>query len=149
MAFRIPGFCKVRQFFTGFSLYLKKIIIRIPAGKMASNEITSLRRYRAHRIYKKFIALPASQQTNSRAALLLEAIFEYAYEHVPRARHYSAPRVSVSVKESARISERLEEFLPMGGAGDPIMKWLHDNMIAEAWSYPEDRRQFVRDCLRR
>ena len=116
---------------------------------MARNEITSLRRFRAHRIYKKFISLPASQQTNARAALLLEAIFDYAYEHVPSARHYSARRVSVSVKESGRISERLEEFLPMGSGGEPIMKWLHENMISEAWSYPEDRRQFVRDCLRR
>lgn len=116
---------------------------------MASKKITSLRRYRAQRIYKKFIALPASQQTNARAALLLEAIFDYAYEHVPHARHYSSRRVSVSVKESARISERLDEFMPEGGAGEPIMNWLHENMVAEAWSYPEDRRQFIRDCLRR
>ncbi len=116
---------------------------------MAKNKITSLRRYRAQRIYKNFISMPASQQTNARAALLLEAIFDYAYEHVPRARHYSTHRVKVSVTESARISERLEEFLPLGSKGEPIMKWLHDNMVADAWSYPEDRRQFVRDCLRR
>ena len=116
---------------------------------MARNKVTSLRRYRAHRIYKTFIALPASQQTNAHAALLLEAIFDYAYEHVPLARHYSAPRARVSGQESARISERLEEFLPMDSDGEPIMKWLHDNMIVEAWSYPEDRRQFIRDCLRR
>lgn len=116
---------------------------------MARNEITSLRRYRAQRIYRNFVSLPVSQRTNSRAALLLEAIFDYAYEHVPRARRYSTRRVRVSEKESARISARLEEFLPPNGAHDPIMKWLHDNMVAEAWSYPEDRRQFIRDCLRR
>jgi len=116
---------------------------------MARNEITSLRRYQAQRIYKRFVSMPASQQTNARAALLLEAIFNYAYEHIPRARHNSTNRVRVSEQESARISARLEEFLPPGNANDPIMKWLHDNMVAEAWSYPEDRRQFVRDCLRR
>jgi hypothetical protein len=116
---------------------------------MAKNKITSLRRYRAERIYKNFVSIPASQQTNARAALLLEAIFDYAYEHVPRARRYSTRRVKVSVKESARISARLEEFLPLGSTGEPIMKWLHDNMVDEAWSYPDDRRQFIRDCLRR
>ena len=116
---------------------------------MAKNKITSLRRYRAHRIYKNFMVMPASQQTNARAALLLEAIFDYAYEHVPRSRRYTTRRVKVSIKESVRISARLEEFLPPGSAREPIMKWLHDNMVAEAWSYPEDRRQFVRDCLRR
>ena len=116
---------------------------------MAKNKITSLRRYRAQRIYNNFVSIPASQQTNARAALLLEAIFDYAYEYVPRARRYSTRRVKVSVKESARISARLEEFLPIGRTGEPIMKWLHDNMVDEAWSYPDDRRQFIRDCLRR
>jgi hypothetical protein len=116
---------------------------------MARNKITSLRRYRAQRIYQRFVSMPVSQRTNARAAMLLEAIFDYAYEHVPHARHYSTRRVRVNEQESARISARLEEFLPPGTAREPIMKWLHDNMVAEAWSYPEDRRQFIRDCLRR
>ncbi len=116
---------------------------------MARNKITSLRYYRAQRIYENFVSLPASQQTNARAALLLEAIFDYAYEHVPRSHRFSSRRVQVSKEESTRISARLEEFVPLGNERQPIMKWLHDNMVAEAWSYPEDRRQFVRDCLRR
>ncbi len=116
---------------------------------MANNNITSLRHYRAHRIHKKFVSLPAQQRTNARAALLLEAIFDYAYEHVPHNRRYSTNRTKISEQESARISARLEEFLPSGNSPEPIMKWLHDNMVDEAWSYPEDRRQFIRDCLRR
>jgi|GEM_PF-1759273 len=116
---------------------------------MAKNKITSLRRYRAQRIYESFVSLPASQKTNARTALLLEALFDYAYEHVPRTHRYSARRARISERESARISARLEEFLPLADAREPIMKWLHDNMVAEAWSYPEDRRLFVRDCLRR
>lgn len=116
---------------------------------MARNKITSLRHYRAQRIHENFVTLPESQRTNARAALLLEAIFDYAYEHVPRTHRYSSRRVKVSEKESVRISNRLEEFLPFSKSGEPIMKWLHDNMVEEAWSYPEDRRQFVRDCLRR
>jgi len=116
---------------------------------MANNKITSLRRYRAQRIYETFMSLPVSQQTNARAALLLEAVFDYAYEHVPRTSRYSSRRAGISEQESARISARLEEFLPSRSAREPIMKWLHDNMVAEAWSYPEDRRLFVRDCLRR
>ena len=116
---------------------------------MARENITSLRRFRAQRIYNNFVSLPVSQRTNARAALLLEAIFDYAYEHVPHARRYSTRRAKVSEQESVRISARLEEFLPLGNTREPIMKWLHDNMVSEAWSYPEDRRQFVRDCLRR
>ncbi len=115
---------------------------------MVRNNITSLRRYRAQRIYDNFVTLPVSQRTNARVALLLEAIFDYAYEHAPRARRYSTRRIRVSEEESARISARLEEFLPFGNSREPIMGWLHDNMVAEAWSYPDDRRQFVRDCLR-
>lgn len=115
---------------------------------MTSNNITSLRRYRAQRIYTNFVSLPVSQRTNARTGLLLEAIFDYAYEHVPNTHRYSDRRTKVSAEESVRISTRLEEFLPLGNTQAPIMKWLHDNMVAEAWSYPEDRRQFVRDCLR-
>jgi len=116
---------------------------------MAKNTIVSLRHYRAQRIHRNFVSLPATERTNARAALLLEAIFDYAYEYVPRNRRYSTRRANVSEQESARISARLEEFLPADNAREPIMKWLHDNMVAEAWSYPEDRRRFVRECLRR
>ncbi len=116
---------------------------------MVRNRVTSLRHYRAQRIHKSFISLPVSQRTNARAGLLLEAIFDYAYEHVPDSNRYPIRRIKVSEQESARISARLEEFLPFEDAQEPIMKWLHDNMVEEAWSYPEDRRQFVRDCLRR
>ena len=116
---------------------------------MAISKITSLRRYRAQRIHKKFMSLPTSQRTNERASLLLEAIFDYAYEHVPEARYYSRRSIRVSPCESVLISERLEEFLPPDERGQPIMKWLHENMIEDAWSYPEDRRRFIRDCLQR
>jgi len=116
---------------------------------MARNNITSLRRYRAQRIYERFVSLPAAQRTNARTALLLEAIFDYAYENIPRPRRFSSRRVKVSEQESARISARLEEFAPFGDGRAPITRWLHDNMVAEAWSYPDDRRQFVRDCLKR
>ena len=116
---------------------------------MAKNNITSLRRYRAQRIHSKFMGLPNSQRTNERASLLLEAMFDYAYEHVPQARYYSSQAIKVDVEDSALISARLEEFLPPDKTGIPIMKWLHDNMIDDAWSYPEDRRRFIRDCLQR
>jgi DNA gyrase/topoisomerase IV subunit A len=94
------------------------------------------------------MSLSASQRTNARTALLLEAVFDYAYEHVPRIQRHTLNRAKISEQESARISERLEEFLPLTSDREPIMKWLNDNMVSEAWSYPEDRRQFVRDCLR-
>lgn len=116
---------------------------------MATKNVTSLRRYRAQRIHRKFMGLPPSQRTNERASLLLEAIFDYAYEHVPQARFYSNEAIRVGADDSALISSRLEEFLPPDQSGRPIMKWLHDNMVDDAWSYPEDRRRFVRDCLQR
>lgn len=117
---------------------------------MANSKVTSLRRYRAQRIHRKFMSLPSSQRTNERASLLLEAIFDYAYEHVPKARYYARRNsISVTPSDSVLISERLEEFVPPGNRGEPIMKWLHDNMIEDAWAYPEDRRRFVRGCLQR
>ena len=116
---------------------------------MAIGKITSLRRYRAQRIHQKFMSLPASQRTTERASQLLEAIFDYAYEHVPEARYYgSRDSIRVSSRESALISARIEEFVLIGNQSQPIMKWLHENMIDDAWSYPEDRRHFVHDCLR-
>jgi hypothetical protein len=58
-------------------------------------------------------------------------------------------RISVSAEESRRISSRLEEFiLPTRQADtDPIMKWLHENMIEEAWENPEDLGHFVGECI--
>ncbi|MDH3977367.1 MAG: hypothetical protein OEU86_02540 [Gammaproteobacteria bacterium] len=115
---------------------------------MAKKNVISLRRFRAERIYKKFIALQPSQRTNARAALLLEAVFDYAYEHVPPHQRLASHPATISEDESARISARLEEFVIPGDTRQPIMKWLHDNMVDEAWSYPEDRRHFVRHCLK-
>ncbi|HJP38110.1 MAG: hypothetical protein QF483_04700 [Gammaproteobacteria bacterium] len=114
---------------------------------MTNNNITSLRHYKAQRVYKNFMSLPPSQRTNARTALLLEVVFDYAYEYVPRIQRHSLNCANISAQESARISARLEEFLPLANEQEPIMKWLNDNMVSEAWSYPEDRRQFVRDCL--
>lgn len=115
---------------------------------MAENKVTSLRRYRAERIYNKFVALHPTQRTNARAALLLEAVFDYAYEHVPPHQRLASHPVKISEEESARISARLTEFVIPGDTQEPIMEWLHDNMVAEAWAYPEDRRNFVRHCLK-
>jgi hypothetical protein len=117
---------------------------------MKNDNVTSLRRFRAQRFYDGYRMLPRSQRTSARSALLLEAIFEYAYEHVPRHRLAAALPDAVDADEARRISRRLEEFIPSRGRGqaDPIMSWLHDNLVPEAWIYTEDIRNVVRDILR-
>jgi hypothetical protein len=117
---------------------------------MNNNNLVSLRRFRAKRLYDIYFALPSTQRTGERAANLIEAILEYAYENVPRHRRARSGQLYVSPGESKRISLRLEEFLFPHNESDPhsLMNWLHANMIPEAWTYPDDLRGFVQDCLR-
>jgi hypothetical protein len=117
---------------------------------MNNKNVVSLRRFRARQCYQRYIRLPVAQRTNARCALVLEAIFDYAYEHVPRRDRYSRRQVRVTIEESRRISTRLEEFIPPedNKNTDPIMQWLHDNMLPEAWSHPDELRHFVRECIR-
>jgi hypothetical protein len=116
---------------------------------MKNKKVVSLRRYRAHRVYKTYTSLAPSQRTKSRSAVVLEAIFNYAYEHVPDKKWGVPRRINVSPEETRRISNRLEEFiLPARQPDtDPIMKWLHDNMVEEAWENPEDLGHFVGECI--
>lgn len=94
--------------------------------------------------------LHPSQRTSARAALLAEAIFEYAYESVPRRNFLSSRRVALRPEESLRVCERLGEFIqtPGGSSGVTIMKWLHDNLLPEAWTYPQDMQSLVQEFLR-
>jgi len=119
------------------------------SGKMKKNKVVSLRRYRAHRAYDIYTSLSSSQRTKCRSTVVLEAIFDYAYEHVPDQKWGVSRRIRVSPDETRRISNRLEEFiLPVRQLDkDPIMKWLHDNMVEEAWENPEDIGHFVGECL--
>ncbi|MFW2405260.1 MAG: hypothetical protein ACN4GT_10885 [Gammaproteobacteria bacterium] len=116
---------------------------------MKSKNITSLRKYRAERCFKGYISLPRSQRTSARSALVLEAIFEYAYESVPRHKIMTERQIRVDPDESRRICERLEEFIPgsVDDGSEPIMSWLHDNLVPEAWTYPEDMRNLMKDIL--
>jgi hypothetical protein len=116
---------------------------------MENNNLVSLRHYRAKKLCDVYFALPSSHRTKKRAAKLIEAIFDYAYENVPRHRRKRSGRLHVSPGESKRISRRLEEFVFPGAASDPdsLMNWLHANLIPEAWTYPEDLRGFIQDCL--
>ena len=117
---------------------------------MEKRAVTSLRRFRAQRCFDGYVSLPTSQRTDARSAMLIGAIFEYAYDHVPRSQVMSSRQIRVSPEDAQRISQRLEEFMPRPTAkdGEPIMNWLHENLIPEAWAYPEDMRHLMRDILR-
>lgn len=117
---------------------------------MQKKNITSIRRYRAQRCLDNYLSLQPSQRTQARSSLLLEVMFEYAYENVPRHKIMSAGQIRVGADESRRICARLEEFIPrsVSAEGEPIMSWLHDNLVPEAWTYPEDMRNLVRDIIR-
>lgn len=117
---------------------------------MKNENVTSLRKYRARRCFDGYLSLPRSQRTSARSALLLEAIFEYAYESLPRHQITSSQPVDVDADESRRICQRLEEFIPPphDHAAEPIMSWLHENLVPEAWTYPGEIRSLMHDILR-
>ena len=119
-------------------------------GKIRNRNVVSLRRYRAHRVFANFLSFPVSQRTHSRSMAVLEAIFDYAYEHVPEQKWGSVRRINVSAAETRRISRRLEEFMiPRRKSDtDPIIRWLHENMIEEAWENPEALSHFVGECIK-
>ncbi len=119
-------------------------------GEMSGKKVTSLRRYRAQRFFDGYVSLPRSQRTGARSALLLEAIFEYAYEHVSPRQIASASQMRVDPEQSRLISQRLEEFIPRtrNAEREPIMRWLHDNLVPEAWAYPDDIRHLMQEFLR-
>ncbi len=116
---------------------------------MNNNKMVSLRGYKARKLYDRFFSLPSSQRTDERSAQMLEAIFDYAYEHVPKDRRRRNGRIRVTPEESRRISRRLEEFMVPKSKYDPdsVMNWLHENMVPEAWAYPDDLRSLVREIL--
>ena len=112
--------------------------------------VTSLRRYRAQRCFNGYLSLPPSQRTRARSSLVLEAIFDYAYESVPHNVIETAEKIELSPEDSRQISARLDEFVPksMRAEAKPIMTWLHENLIPEAWAYPEDIRNLMQEILR-
>jgi hypothetical protein len=116
---------------------------------MKKNNVTSLRKFRAQQIYERYYSLPVSQRTSERSAQLIEAIFDYAYEHVPKNRRHRLGYLKISPTESRRISRRLEEFMFPERPSDPdsIMKWLHAHMIPEAWTFSDDLRGLVQEYL--
>jgi hypothetical protein len=117
---------------------------------MMKNKLVSLRRFRAQKLYDHYLSLPVSQRSNERSAKLLEAIFSYAYENVPKNRRLRPGEPMVGPEESRRISRRIEEFMLPDGQPDTdsLMNWLHDNMVQEAWTFPDDLRGLVQECLR-
>ncbi len=117
---------------------------------MKNNNLVSLRKYRAQQLYNRYFSLPVSQRTQERSTQLLEAIFDYAYEHVPTRRRNRSELLRISQDESRRISRRLEEFIVRDSEPGPdsVMNWLHANMVPEAWACPDDLRGFVQECLR-
>jgi hypothetical protein len=119
-------------------------------GKVQNRKVVSLRRYRAHRVFRNFLSLPVSQRTHSRSMAVLEAIFDYAYEYVPEQKWGTSRRLNVSPAETRRISRRLEEFMIPARRRDtdPIIRWLHENMVEEAWENPEELSDFVGEYIK-
>jgi hypothetical protein len=116
---------------------------------MKNNNLVSLRWYRAKQLYDAYYAVPSSQRSNERAGKMIEAIFDYAYEHVPKSRRTRSVIKNISADQSRQISRRLEEFIMPGEQNpDSVMNWLHANMVQEAWAFPDDLQGFVHECLR-
>ena len=115
---------------------------------MSSDNVISLRRFRAHKHYRHFVSLPSGLRTPERSEPVLQAIFDYAYEHFDY--RVGNPLHNASWEETRQVSQKLVEFMPITGESDPdsMMQWLHENMVPEAWMSPEYLRDFIHECLR-
>jgi len=115
---------------------------------MPVRNIISLRRFKAHKHYRRYISLPSTLRTPERAEGVLSAIFDYAYEHVdtPGGRLVR----NASWEDTRRVSKKLVEFMPSSHDENPdeIMHWLHENMVSEAWTSPDYLKDFIHECLR-
>jgi hypothetical protein len=108
---------------------------------MSTASVVSLRRYRAHRAAERLHRLPPTLRTPARARPALEAILEYAWEEP----------LNRAATEPARISRRLEEFVPRapsGGGQWGLVQWLYDNLVPEAWESPNLLKPLLDDCIR-
>lgn len=109
---------------------------------MSDGTTTSLAGYRAHQAMARLRALPLALRTPERARPVLDAIMAYAWETGQDARP----------PEPARISARLEEFLPFRRSGvdeGELMGWLYHNLVPEVWDSPALLQGLVSDCIRR
>ena len=114
---------------------------------MAAGTITSLRGFIARRQFERYLALPEKLRTPERTRRVMGLIFDYAYEHLVERRDQPMPPVSDS--DARLISYKLAEFIDPGKPGqESIMEWLRVNMVAEAWSSPENFTDFVQAHLR-
>jgi len=115
---------------------------------MSVEKVTSLRQYKAHKQYRRFIALPCTLRTPERAEGVLSAIFDYAYEHV--ATPISKRSHDSSWEDTRQVSKKLVEFMPasVDSNADEMMQWLHENMVSEAWTSPDYLKDFIHECLR-
>lgn len=112
------------------------------------NTPVSLRRYRAHQHYRRYMTLPGELRTPERTEPVLDAIFDYAYENVPsneRLDRVTEPGLT------RQVCWRLGEFITRQDQDDslPVMDWWHDNLLPEVWLSRDHLKDFVVDCLRR
>ena len=108
---------------------------------MSKTRIVSLQGYRAHRRVQRLRRLPVALRTRERAAPVLDAITAYAWESA----------AAGQPAEPARICRRLEEFVPAAPSGEgrwPLVHWLYDNLVPEAWESPQLLKPLLSDCIR-
>ena len=108
-----------------------------------SAHIISLNAYKAHQASTRYYALPPQLRTTERARPLLQAVFDYAFEHVP----YGEPDKPHEVTESEAqlVAKKLSEFGCDGtqSAKKRTMDWLRINMLLEAWKSTDRHLRFT------
>lgn len=114
---------------------------------MSLKGITSLRGFLAKQQYDRYMALPLKLRTPDRTRVVMGLIFDYAYEHVVERRDQPMPPVNDA--DARMIARKLGEFIgPEKPGQESIMEWLRANLVAEAWSSPENFTDFVQAHLR-
>ncbi len=108
-----------------------------------SAPIISLNAYKAHRASAAYYALPPQLRTTERARPLLQAVFDYTFEHIPNGQP-DCPH-EVTEREAQEVARKLSEFGSDGtqSARKRTMDWLRINMLLEAWKSTQRHLKFT------
>jgi hypothetical protein len=111
--------------------------------------VTSLRRYKARQIFDRYHALPTKMRTRQRAEPLLQAIIDYAFEHVQGPAGLLKRPHSVADQDLRLVTSKLHEFIPADARTNPeaILDWVNRHAILRNWASSDALVGFFQDCV--
>lgn len=111
--------------------------------------VTSLRGYKARQIFDRYHALPPNMRTRERAEPLLQAIIDFAFEHVNGPAGLLKRPHSVAEQDLRLVAGKLHEFIPADARTKPeaILEWVNRHAILQNWASSDALIGFFQDCV--